>query len=231
MRPQMIVFTTAIFLTSMSLATEQLDIFSSAAVLSQSVSPSVPENLEDLAAFRKAFEARYIPSGAMLLTLQINERVLIDKHAYQSETPKRGDIVIFNLTEELKKQNFREPFLYRIIGLPGETVEIKTGKVYINTRPLQEDYIAEPPHYQYGAIKIPANSYFVLGDNRNNAYDSHYWGFVSRALIFGKAIGIYCPVERQQVLDTSIPLSPKNKAVLSTVQELFRNSPSLCNLN
>jgi signal peptidase I len=226
----MIVFTTAIFLTSIFLATEQPNTFSSKPALSQSISQSTPE-LEDAAQLRKAFEARYIPSGSLLPTLQINDRILIDKHTYQSEAPQRGDIVIFNPTEELKKQNFHTPFLHRVIGLPGETIEIKTGKVYINSRPLQEDYIVEPPMYQFGPSKIPANSYFVLGDNRNNAYDSHYWGFVPRSLIFGKAIGIYCPLERQQVLSTSVPLSPKNQAVLSKVQELFTSSPSLCNLN
>lgn len=223
MHHQTIILTTAFFLTSISLVANQSDMFSTATTLSQ----SVPE-LEDVGKFREAFEARYIPSGAMEPTLQIGDKLLIDKHTYKSEEPKRGDIILFNPTETLRQQNFQTALIKRVIGLPGETVEIKTGRVYINTRPLQEDYIQEPPDYQYGPVKVPTNSYFVLGDNRNNSYDSHYWGFVPRSLIFGKAIGIYCPIEHQQLLDTSRPLHPKNQAVFFAFQELFKNSPSLC---
>ena len=86
-----------------------------------------------------------------------------------------------------------------MIGLPGETVEVKRGQVYINGQPLQEDYIAEAPQYQWGPVKIPARHYVVLGDNRNNSYDSHYWGFVPRELIIGKAISIYWPPERARL--------------------------------
>ncbi|HEY9650099.1 MAG TPA: signal peptidase I [Coleofasciculaceae cyanobacterium] len=223
MRHQSLISTTAFFFTLISFIPNQPDRFSRATTVSQSIL-----ELEDVAKFRESFEARYIPSGAMEPTLQIGDKLLIDKHTYKSEEPRRGDIILFNPTETLRQQNFESAFIKRVIGLPGETVEIRTGKVYINTQPLQEDYIKEPPDYQYGPAKVPANSYFVLGDNRNNSYDSHYWGFVSRPLIFGKAIGIYCPIEHQQLLDSSKPLHPKNKVLLSAFQELFKNSPSLC---
>jgi signal peptidase I len=141
-------------------------------------------------------EARYIASSAMEPTLQINDRVIIDKLNYRFQEPQRKDIIIFLPTEELKKQKFNEAFIKRLIGLPGETVAVKDGKVYINDRALEENYIAEPPAYNYESVRVPENSYFVLGDNRNNSYDSHYWGFVPRANIFGKASKIFWPPDR-----------------------------------
>jgi signal peptidase I len=180
--------------------------------------------------FRQDFEARYLPSGSMLPMIQIDDRLLIDKHTYRKEAPKRGDLVLFNPTETLRKQNFRDPFIKRVIGLPGETIKIQAGKVYVNTRPLKESYLSKPPAYEYGTVKVPANSYFVLGDNRNNSYDSHYWGFVPRSLIMGKVIGIYCPIDRQRIVDTTKPIKPENQEMLDWMQQLVRNSPALCNL-
>lgn len=140
-------------------------------------------------------EARYIPSGSMLPTLEINDRLIIDKLGYKFQNPERGDVVVFSPTEELKKQ-YKDAFIKRIIGLPGETVEIKNGRVYINGEVLSEDYIAEEPHYNWGPETVPENSYLVLGDNRNNSYDSHYWGFVPRDNIIGRAIVRFWPPNR-----------------------------------
>ena len=147
------------------------------------------------------YETRFIPSEAMLPTLQINDRVLIDKQAYKDSLPKRGDIIIFNPTEALRKENYNSPFFERVIGLPGETIEIKDGKVYLNEKAIAEDYILEPPKYRFPITKIPAGSYYVLGDNRNNSYDSHYWGFVPQELIIGKAVSIYFPPSRVREFD------------------------------
>ncbi|MBD2742826.1 signal peptidase I [Coleofasciculus sp. FACHB-1120] len=141
-------------------------------------------------------EARYIPSGAMLPTLQINDRLVIDKLSYHFQTPKRKDIVVFSPTETLKQQNFNDAFIKRVIGLPEEKVEVKDGKVYINNQPLEENYIAEAPQYKYEPVTVPSGSYFMLGDNRNNSYDSHYWGFVPRENIIGKATKRYWPLNR-----------------------------------
>jgi signal peptidase I len=143
-------------------------------------------------------EARYIPSGAMLPTLQVNDRLIIDKLIYQFGTPERGDIVVFSPTEDLQQQNFRDAFIKRIIGLPGDKVQVKGGSVYINDQPLREDYIGkdEAPQYEWGPQVVPPNSYFVLGDNRNNSYDSHYWGFVPRKNIIGKASQRFYPFDR-----------------------------------
>ena len=141
-------------------------------------------------------EARYIPSGAMLPTLQINDRLIIDKWSYRFQSPKRGDIVVFSPTETLKQQNFKDAFIKRVIGLPGDKVEVKESKVYVNNQPLQENYIEDAPNYQFGPVTVPPNSYLVLGDNRNNSYDSHYWGFVPRQNIIGKATKRFWPPDR-----------------------------------
>jgi signal peptidase I len=141
-------------------------------------------------------EARYMPSSSMEPTLKISDRVIINKLAYNFEAPKREDIIVFNPTEALKARNFKDAFLKRIIGIPDDTVEVKDGKVYVNEKVLEESYIAQPPDYQFGPVKVPPNSYLVFGDNRNNSYDSHYWGFVPKELIIGKATKIYWPLKR-----------------------------------
>lgn len=141
-------------------------------------------------------EARYIPSGSMEPTLQINDKLIVDKISYDFSSPHRGDIIVFNPTKILQAENYHDAFIKRIIGLPGEKVAVKNGKVYINESPLKENYIEAKPNYQWGPVVVPANSYLVLGDNRNNSYDSHYWGFVPRNKIVGRAILRFWPLNR-----------------------------------
>lgn len=141
-------------------------------------------------------EARYIPSGSMLPTLQVNDRLIVDKLGYHFKDPQRGDIVVFSPTEKLQEQNFHDAFIKRVIGLPGEKIEVKNGRVYVNDQPLKENYIADAPQYQYGPVTVPQGSYLVLGDNRNNSYDSHYWGFVPRDKIIGRAVVRFWPINR-----------------------------------
>ncbi len=153
-------------------------------------------------------EARYIPSGSMLPTLQINDRLIIDKISYNFRNPDRGDIIVFSPTDTLKKQNFKDAFIKRLIGLPGDKVEVKEGKVYVNNQPLnQENYIEEKPNYTFGPVTVPPNQYLVLGDNRNNSYDSHYWGFVPRDRIIGRAVVRFWPLNRVGEIDP-IPQYP-----------------------
>lgn len=154
-------------------------------------------------------EARYIPSGSMLPTLQINDRLIVDKLSYHFKTPQRGDIVVFSPTDTLKQQNFKDAFIKRVIGLPGEKVEVKSGRVYISNKPLPENYIEDAPDYQYGPVTVPSDSYLVLGDNRNNSYDSHYWGFVPRDRIIGKAVVRFWPLNRLGELDPEPPYRAK----------------------
>ena len=142
------------------------------------------------------FESRYIPSGSMEPTLRKEDRVIVNKWVYYSQSPQRGDVVVFQPTQTLQQQNFHDAFIKRIVGLPGETVMVKQGKVFINNQPLPEPYIAEPPQYQWGPVTVPLNQYVVFGDNRNNAYDSHYWGFVPRDRIIGRAVVRFWPPQR-----------------------------------
>lgn len=146
-------------------------------------------------------EARFIASGSMRPTLEVSDRVMVDKLSYRFQNPERGDIVVFSPTEALKQQNFRETFIKRVIGLPGDKVEVKGGRVYINDQPLQENYVAEAAQYKWGPVTVPPNSYLVLGDNRNNSYDGHHWGFVPRQYIIGKAFFRYWPFDRFEELD------------------------------
>jgi signal peptidase I len=132
----------------------------------------------------------------MLPTLQINDRLIVDKLGYHFKSPERGDVVVFSPTDTLAKQNFHDAFIKRVIGLPGDKVEVKGGRVFINDQALRESYIAEDPQYQYGPVTVPQDAYLVLGDNRNNSYDSHYWGFVPRDRIIGRAVVRFWPMNR-----------------------------------
>lgn len=147
-------------------------------------------------------EARYIPSGSMKPTLQINDRLVVEKVSYYFNPPKRGEIVVFHPPDSpLLKGQEKEAFIKRIIGLPGETVEVKDGKVFVNGQALEEDYIMAPPEYAWGPQQVPDNAYLVLGDNRNSSFDSHAWGFVPHDHIIGKALVRFWPPSRLGWLD------------------------------
>ncbi|MGB3199582.1 MAG: signal peptidase I [Nodosilinea sp.] len=147
-------------------------------------------------------EARYIPSGSMEPTLQINDRLVIEKISYHLNPPEHGDIVVFWPPESLTPPGKRrDAFIKRIVGLPGDVVEVRDGEVIRNGEGLSEPYIKAPPDYQWGPEEVPAASYLVLGDNRNSSYDSHAWGFVPQENIIGKAVVRFWPPGRVGLLD------------------------------
>lgn len=152
-------------------------------------------------------ESRYVASESMRPTLEINDRVLIDKLSYRWSSPERGDIVVFSPTEALKKQNVQDTLIKRVIGLPGDKVEIKLGRVYVNDKLLPEQYIAEEQEYHWGPVTVAPDSYLVMGDNRDRSYDSRSWGFVPRNYIIGKAIMRFWSPDRIGTIDPS-PLYP-----------------------
>lgn len=153
-------------------------------------------------------EARYIPSESMLPTLEIDDRLIIEKITYHFREPKRGDVVVFSPTDALKEQNYKEAFIKRVIGVPGDIVEVKNGDVYVNDQLLEEKYILNAPNYKYGPTQVPEGEYLVLGDNRNNSYDSHYWGFVPSKNVIGRAAVRFWPLNRLGNLDEK-PLYPE----------------------
>jgi len=137
----------------------------------------------------------YIVNGpSMEPNYRNNEWIIVDKLAYKFSTVRRGDIIVFHPPISSTK-----PFIKRIIGLPGETVEIQNGTVDIlkadgSTITLQEPYIKEPFSSNYTSTVIPPNEYFVMGDNRNHSTDSRYGWLVSGDKIIGKAwISIWPP--------------------------------------
>lgn len=168
-------------------------------------------------------EARWIPTGSMLPTLQINDKLIIDKVSYRLHAPQRGDIVVFMPPNTAKicsqlvpgetvdpwqvdpnkseVPEIKDAYIKRLIGLPGDKIQVKQGKVYINNQALSEQYIADAPNYELGPITVPQNSYLMLGDNRNNSCDSHMWGFVPKDRIIGRAVVRFWPPNRLGELD------------------------------
>lgn len=153
-----------------------------------------------LAFFIRTFiaEPRYIPSDSMLPTLETGDRLVIEKVSYRFNSPKFGDIVVFQPPPELQRRGYSQDqaFIKRIIGTPGDTLKIDDGKVYLNGNILQEDYIKEPPLEAFQLVRVPRNQYFMMGDNRNDSNDSRYWGFLPKKNMIGKAIFRFWPPNR-----------------------------------
>lgn len=158
-----------------------------------------------LAMLLRAFviEARVIPSGSMIPTIVENDRVLVCKFIYHFKEPQRGDIIVFKPPEELHAQN---DFIKRVIGLPGEKVQMKDHKVYINDKALLEPYIRESVDYDWGPFVVPDGKLLVLGDNRNNSLDSHKWNshWLDRENVKGKAFTTYWPIGHMKLLQRGV---------------------------
>ncbi len=153
---------------------------------------------------QQAVEQCIVPSESMAPTLQRDDRLFVRRQS--TYRPKTGDIIVFippdDALLDLSEKTQTEDLLYvkRVIGLPGQQIAVKEGRVYVGNRPLSEPYAQSTPAYGWGPETIPANSYFVLGDNRNNSSDSHVWGYVPEANILGAAYKIYWPPDRVQPL-------------------------------
>ena len=126
---------------------------------------------------------------SMQPTLKQGYLLLVNKMAYKLGEPKYGDIVVFHYNGDDK-----EDYIKRVIGLPGDKVDISGGVVRVNGNALTEPYIMEVPNYS-GSWTVPAGELFVLGDNRNHSSDSHQWGFVQESWVVGKALFIYYPFD------------------------------------
>ncbi|MDP3732492.1 MAG: signal peptidase I [Candidatus Omnitrophota bacterium] len=159
-------------------------------------------------------QAFKIPTGSMRTTLLEGDLILVNKFIYGAKVPfadlnlpalrqpNRGDVIVFIYPESPKKD-----FIKRLVGLPGETVEIKNGTVYINDKPLLDSLFNQRYYYNRGEfgqegrkIKMPEDDFFVLGDNSASSQDSRYWGFVPRKNILGEALVIYWPPQRIRII-------------------------------
>jgi signal peptidase I len=145
-------------------------------------------------------QARVIPSGSMERTLLVGDHLLMSRIGYDASLPFTQ--YHFRLWREPHRQQmiiFRSPtepgldLIKRLIGMPGDTIEIRSGVVYVNGSPLAEPYRNGPPNPvdEYPSTVVPTGNFFVLGDNRDNSYDSRYWGFVPEANILGTPLVIY----------------------------------------
>ena len=150
-------------------------------------------------------QAFKIPSESMLETLQVGDHLLASKFAYgvkipftdtyiyKGEEPARGDIIIFRYPNDKSVD-----YIKRIIGVPGDVIEVRDKQLYRNGQPVKESYIRhtdptgrEPVRDNYAPVTVPPSKYFVMGDNRDNSLDSRFWGFVDRSDIKAKAWRIY----------------------------------------
>ena len=134
----------------------------------------------------------WIPSESMLPTIEVNDKVVVTNFSYWFDGPKRGDVVVFKYPRDTKKD-----YIKRCIGEPGDIIEFKDSKLYVNGVLTEEPYLPEGLQFDdYGPIAVPEGQYFMCGDNRNHSSDSRSWGFVEKKLIIGKAQVIYWPFDR-----------------------------------
>jgi signal peptidase I len=186
-------------------------------------------------------QAFKIPTGSMENNLLIGDHLLVNKFVFgptigsidRAVLPirdiRRKDIVVFKYPDEPERD-----FIKRVIGLPGETVELRAKKVYINGQPLDEPYVhfLEPAsdsqettsfnvRERYGPVTVPEGQYFVMGDNRDNSQDSRYWGFLPAHYVKGRALLIYWSYEsgREDYLDEGVGATTRR--LLSVVTHFF----------
>lgn len=159
-------------------------------------------------------QAFKIPTGSMRDTLLEGDVILVNKFIYGAKLPfldfrlpkirepKTGDVIVFIYPQDQKKD-----FIKRLVGLPGETVQIKSGTIFVNDKALPDSVFSQRYYYNRGdfgkegeSIVVPKDSYFVLGDNSASSQDSRYWGFVPAKNVLGKAIFIYWPPQRIRII-------------------------------
>lgn len=148
-------------------------------------------------------QAFKIPTGSMRPTLMEGDRILVNKFIYKFKKPQRSDVIVFVSPEDKKKD-----FIKRLIGLPGENVEISNGTILVDDTAIGKDSVIKERYYynrgdfgKKGAVlTIPPDAYYVLGDNSISSRDSRYWGFLPKKYLIGKAFLIYWPPTRIRLI-------------------------------
>lgn len=142
------------------------------------------------------FQPFYIPSSSMEPTLVPGDRIIVNKFLYRFTEPARGDVVVFKYPKDPKRD-----FIKRIVGLPGDTLEIRNSMLYVNGELVEEPYLSPGITFpDFGPVQIPADAYYTFGDNRNNSEDSRFWGEVPAENMLGKAVVIYWPLSRLGII-------------------------------
>ena len=157
-----------------------------------------------LAMLIRAFvvQAFKIPTGSMIPTLMVGDRILVNKFIYRFQKPERGDVIVFKYPE-----NPRIDFIKRLIGRENEKVKIHNGRIFIDGKEITDPVISSRFYYNRGPygdvdqeVSVPEKSFYALGDNSANSRDSRYWGYVPRKNLIGKAILIYWPPYRMRLI-------------------------------
>ena len=136
----------------------------------------------------------WIPSGSMEPTLDIKDRIVVNKVAYHFRQPRRLEIIVFR--QVASADNEKRDLIKRLVGLPGETLQLKDGVIYINNQPVKEEHSMNQDFANFGPIIIPPDSYFVMGDNRPASADSRFWGFLPKKNLIGPAFLRLWPLTR-----------------------------------
>lgn len=153
------------------------------------------------------FQPHQVDGKSMEPNFHNGEYILTDKISYRIHSPKRGDVIVFKSPQD---PNNKIDFIKRILGVPGDTIKVQSGFIYLNGTKIEEDYVNDPGQVLPGRflrenmeIEVPPGQYFVMGDNRNHSSDSREWGFVSTAGIVGRAFFRYWPLTEFGVVPTA----------------------------
>ena len=144
-------------------------------------------------------EPRWIPSGSMLPTLELQDRILVEKLRPKLERPlANGTIVVFHAPPVLVEAGYdpKAALIKRVVGQPGDLVEVRDGRLWRNGLAVPEPWLGEPIDYSFGPVTVPEGQLLVLGDNRNASLDSHLWGPLPRGEVIGTAVFRYWPLNR-----------------------------------
>jgi signal peptidase I len=158
-----------------------------------------------------AFE---VEGASMEPTLHTRQFVFVDTLLPRSRSVQRGEVIVFRYP-----RNPEVEYVKRVVGLPGETIAIAHGRVWVNGQPLEEPYVRDVPRYVWGPGRVPHNTVFVLGDNRNSSSDSHLWGTVPLANVIGRAVVAWGPPVQWTWLSGQSPrLESEGERVAAGVQ-------------